>query len=143
MLDNIQFGFEVLGSWDDPADRSHRRKTWVRLFSAAPRGRRSTSADVLGFSRILDSLDLLIIFMSSRSLGAIALQVRGFHWERCAGYKFWVRDLSHADREQIGRIVGGQSAAPAPTLSLGEDLTAADRRLISTILARPDTEEQS
>lgn len=84
-------GFEVMGSWDNPI--TQRRRTWVR-FSVG------TERDAFSFSRILDSIDCLLVLCRPDLRAAIALDPRGERWDRCAGYTF-CQDLAHADREQI------------------------------------------
>jgi hypothetical protein len=113
MLENkiFPFGFEVMGSWEDPtALPVPRSKTWVRFFAADRQGRQ-TGRDA--FSRIFDSIDFLAFMCSREFRMAAALEAHGCHWNRSGAYRFWVHeDLTPADREQIARIVGAHAAAP-------------------------------
>jgi hypothetical protein len=133
------FGFEVIGGWEDPA--TLRRKTWVRFFSTDPVGRQAGRD---AFNRLFESIDFLA-FTCARGLRVAALEAHGGHWDRCRGYRFWVReDLTPADREQIAEMLGARTTAPPAKLSpMRDDLMPEDRERIAEILSAARAEEES
>jgi hypothetical protein len=83
-----------VGSWVCPITLQH--KTWLKFSGDVER------PDAFAFSRIVDSLDCLLVICRPdlRSAIALALDPLADRWDRCAGHLF-CQELTCADREQI------------------------------------------
>ena len=101
------FGFEIMGTWEDQSTLPSRSKTWVRFFSADRQGRQA-GRDT--FSKIFDSIDLLLFICLRGLRAAAALDVHGCHWDRSGAHRFWVHEnLTGEDRERIAEILRTRS----------------------------------